>query len=222
MQRTQQIHDIILWIYYGTLCLASIYATFRWRKLDKTSKYICAFIWLGALSELIGWYFTQTFNNNLPVYAICNIVELCIISLYFNNLISGFQKFNIGMIIASVGGLLGTVNIVFFEPLKTISFNFVFFECVIIVCLCLYSVFLMLVAEEDHVLWKEFHFWTTCTLLFYQCASLWNWGIYNYTTQLSSEKIALLNISMLFINVITYLALTYLLYQFPKLRKSNV
>lgn len=222
MEWVRLIDKITNWIYYCTLLIAVIYAALSFRKLDKDGKYICAFIWLGLLNESFGWAAAVEFKNNLPVYAIGNILELGLISLYFNSAVRKLRKYNIGIIIAVIGAILGIINMVFFQPINKLNANFVFLECVLVVCLCLFSIFQMLITDNEIELKKEFHFWIACTLLFYQCASLGNWGVLGYVTEFLPDKLIFWDIAIVLINTITYLSLSILFYYYPKLMKTDV
>lgn len=223
MEVVRLIDRITNWVYYCTLFVAVIYSILRFKKLDKGGKYICAFIWLGLLYESIGWTAAVEFKNNLPVYAIGNILELGLISLYFNSAVRKLKKHNIGIVIAISGATLGIINMVFLQPINKLNSNFVFLECVVVVCLCLFSIFQMLIITDEKVeLKREFHFWIACTLLFYQCASLGNWGILGYITEFLPDKLIFWDIAIVLINMITYLSLIILLYYYPKLMRTDV
>jgi len=222
MEIVQFVDKVVNWVYYCTLLAAVLYAAIRFRKLDKGGKCICAFIWLGFLFESIGWVAASKFQNNHQVYAIGNILELALLSLYFNNAIRKLQENNIGIIIAIVGAILGVINMAFFQPINTLNSNFVFLECVVVVCLCLFLIFKMLITDEEIELKKEFHFWIACTLLFHQCTSLGNWGLLGYITEFLPEKIVFWDIIIVLVYTITYFSLIILFYYYPKLKKTNV
>jgi len=222
MEVPQLINEAINWVYFSTLFIAVIYSIVRFNKLDRAGKYICGFIWLSFLTESMGWAAAFAFANNLPVYTISNILELCIISLYFNNSVRKLNVYHIGVLIGITGVVLGGLNIVLLQPINTLNSNFVFIECIVVVCLCLYSIFTMLMSDEEVTLHKEFHFWIICILLFYQCASLGNWGLLNYFIEFLPDKLIFWHIALVLVYTITYISLIILFYYYPKLKKTDV
>lgn len=221
MSFTQLLLEAISRAYNYTLLIAVVYSFVRYKRLDMGSRFICMLIWLGAVSETIAWFAAVKFRNNLPVYAISSICEFAITCLYFNSTLRFYKKWNIGIICAVAGILFGVMNIAVFQPLNTINSNFLFFECLGVVCLSLFSIYQRLMATDMRLL-KEIHFWIPCILLFYKCTALWNWGIYDYVTARHEEKTIFLNIGILLINVLTYLAFTLLLLFYPKMRRTHV
>lgn len=179
------------------------------------------FIWLGALSETVAWFSILRFKTNLPVYAVSSIIEFIIICFYFNATLAYFRKWNIGIWAAAIGTLFGILNSALLQPMNTINVNFLFFECLAIVCLSLFSIYQRLMAG-DISLTKETHYWIPCILLFYKCSALWNWGTYDYVLSRDPGKTIYLNIGILTINTATYLAFTLLLFFYPKMQRTNV
>lgn len=208
-------------IYYWAIFITAVYAIFRYKTVDKSTRYICMLIWLGILTETIAYFSVIKFKTNLPVYSISSILEFAIISFYFSRSIAYLRKRNIGAIAALTGLLAGILNILFFQPLYTLNSNFVFFESIVVVCFSLYAIYKML-ALPDLRLWPETHFWLSCILLLYVCASLWGWAGYDYIAVNNAETSILLSICMLAINVITYASYGIILFLYPHMRQTHV
>lgn len=208
-------------VYNYTLLIAVLYALYCYKKQDKSVRFICILIVQSGIVEVIASFAAWKFRNNLSVYAVSSVIEFALICLYFNESLILFKKNKIGKIVAFVGVLFEMINMRCLQPIHTINSNFLFFECLATVCFCLFSIYRRLIVTDGNIL-KEVHFWISCILLFYQCSTLWNWGIYNYAVTLAKEKTIWLNISMLLINVLTYLAFTLLLFFAPKMSRTNV
>lgn len=211
-------------IYKITLLAVSIFVAFKVRGVDKASKIICNLIWLGLITETIGLYAAKQYRNNYPVYNISIFVEFVLISLYFNYCVAQLRKRNIGIYIAGGGIILGIINTLFLQPLvTTLNSNLLCLECLVVVCLSLYSIYGLLRIDDDNLqLQKEIHFWIPCIMLFYQCSSLWSWGMYDSFGNNDKEKAAILDIFVLSVNIISYLSLGVLFFFYSKMKRIHV
>lgn len=213
--------SVITWVYDIVLLTVACYAFLRFSSVDLAVKFIFSLLWLDVFTELIGKLTIELYHTNLPVYNIAAFLEFVIICLFFNQVIYRLKRSNIGLFIAGVGLFFGVINMIFFQPITVINSNFAFFECLCVVCLCLYAMYKMMF-HPDILLTKETYFWICITLLVYQCISLWNWGIYSYILRYSAEKTILMNISLLVVNIVVYCAYFFILFFYPKMRRTDV
>lgn len=208
-------------IYEATLLGAALFAIFRYRNVDKATRLIFYWIWLGVVTEGIGEITKNRYGTNIHVYGISCLMEFFILCSYFNESVPTLKKKHLGLLIGAAGILLGLLNILFLQPLNRLNSNFLFFEALVIVCLSLYALYRKF-ADPDLRLLKESHFCLACLLLFYECASLWNWGIYDYVLQVYPEQISILNISLVAGNTLTYTICGLLIYFYPKMYQVYV
>ncbi len=207
--------------YNLVLLLVSVFAVFHFRKMDLASRIICVLIWIASITEVLAWYSAKHFHNNLPVYNIFSYFELAFISLYFNYSIDTFKKRNLGYYIAGIGTVLGILNMIFFQPITTLNSNFIFVECLCIVSMSLYSFYRLLLVSNNLYLQNNTHFWVPCVLIFYWCTTLFSWGMYDFFAGLLQEKTAILNICLLMVNIITYLAYATIFFLPTKIKNIN-
>lgn len=207
--------------YETILLIVALFAIARFKHVNNGTRYICVLLWLEALTEAIGKFTAIHYQTNIPVYNISFFTEYIIICLFFNQIIGKLKKNNIGVIIAFWGLMFGVANMLFLQPVRTINSGFNFFECLCVTCLCLYAMYLMMFDPEIHLA-KETYFWICITLLFYQCTSLWNWGIYSYIVRHSADKSVLMNTSLLIVNIVTYCSFFFILFFYPKMYRTNV
>lgn len=203
------------------MLFAAAYALFRFKVLDSATKYVCAWLWLGVLTEIIGQFSIWKYQSNLVIYSISAMLELLIICLYFNQSVARLKAKNRGVVIAIIGLILGILNALFLQPLNSINSNFLFLECLIIVSLALYAIFRMLIIQ-DIKLRKERHFWFASTFLFYQCCSIWYWGSYVTITTNYKDGAVYLTIANLLVNIIVYTSFAILFIKYPKTRHIHV
>lgn len=206
--------------YRITLGIVAFYAAFRFTKVDKATRVICLLIWLGMATECFGYYTAKNFGTNYPVFNIAFFFEFALIALYYNYSITVLKKRNLGIHFAIAGVLLGIMNTFFFQPLlTTINSNLLFLECLMVLCLSMFSIYKMLTKEIEYLqLHRKVHFWLPCILLFYQAATLSSWGLYDKLGDSEQEKAMALDVIVLSINIITYLCYGALLLYYPKLK----
>jgi hypothetical protein len=215
--------ELLKYLYWAILAALSVYAMLRYRQTDRAAKLICWFIWLGAVTESAGWYTAVRFRNNFPVYTISCWIEWVLIALYFNLTIDTFKKHNTGVCLAVAGLILGVLNSIFLQPLSRTNSNFLFLECISIVCLSLYAIYRLLCLDNDNLnLQRKVHFWFPGIFLFYQITSLWTWGTYDYFVTTAESQTALINICLLSTNIITYGGLATVFMLTPKMETLHV
>lgn len=210
-------------IYRLTILAVSIGVIFRYKHVDKASKIICWLIWLGLITESIGYYAAKMYRNNYPVFNIAFFVEFTLMSLYFGYSNEILRKKKMGIYIALSGIALGLINTFSFQPLSTtLNSHFLFLECLVVMSLAALSFHHLLVeCDENMKLQRMPHFWFPCILLFYQCATLSTWGMYDKLGNSDIEKAAALDVSVLSINIITYLSYAAVFAFYPKMKIYN-
>ena len=210
-------------VYQFSLIISALYAVARFKKAGRSLKMICLLIWLGLLTEALGLYAAKVYRNNYPVYTISVYIEFTLICLYFNYSVEALKKSNAGIYIAVIGVLLGVVNTYSLQPLTTLNSNFLFLECLVVVCLSLFAIYeLLLIDRDDLVLHRTVNFWMTFLLFFYQCSSLSAWGLYDKFGNDYAQSAAGLDISLLSINIITYLSYLLIFFRHSKLKLTDV
>ena len=81
----------------------------------------------------------------------------------------------------------------------------------------------MLIEDDEALeLNKKVHFWIPIILLLYQCGNLSSWGMYDKFEEDGNESLAMLDLSMLVVNIITYAAFGVLLYLLSKKKLSEI
>lgn len=211
--------EVLYAIYMSLLFFLSLLAIYRYRVMDIGTRFISGFIWLGLSTETTARIVAVKYGNNMPVHNIACIIEFVLISLYFNYSISDFRHGNKGIFIAACGVSIGIINHLKFQSLNKINSNFLFLECVGIVCMSLYAIYRMLKVDDDNLrLYRKIQFWIPVILILYQCGALWSWVMYDYYRETDKSAIILLQCLLLTNCIITYclLSVFYLLY--PKLK----
>ncbi len=208
-------------MYFGLLICLAVLLAFRYKKVDKASRFICILVWSGLLTELVARYASVRYHNNMPVYAVTRFVGFAFISMYFNYSIDVFRKHHIGYLIAAIVILTGVANSIWYQPLATLNTLYIFLECISVVCMSLYSFYRLLLPNTTIRLHEQVHFWIPCIFVFNWCGTLSCWGLYDYFRKGITEKIPILNISLVFVAILTYLSFGLVFLLYPKMKSIN-
>ncbi len=201
------------------LLLAAAIAIFRFAKVDKATRALCCWIWLGVTTESLAWLWALRQGNNMPVYTISSFAELAIICSYFHFSQPDIGKKKIGYLVVPAVTILGVLNLIYLQPIDQNNSNFVFLECLVFSIMGLYSIYRLLLADDIR-LTQQTHFWIVLIFQFYQCGSLWNWGFYNYMLRRHNDVLIVWQAIFITINVIVYAGFALVLFLYPKMRRN--
>lgn len=214
------LNDVLFYTYLLMLFCISLLLLVRFKRIDKASRHICILIWLVFLTEVLANYAASRYHNNMPVYAVYGYIEFVLISLYFNYSIDTFRAHHIGYFIALAGLVTGISNSIWYQPINTLNTLYIFLECIGIVCMSLYSFYRLLLTETTIKVYEQVHFWFPCIFLFYWCATLSCWGMYDHFRSTVHDKTPILNISLTIVNMVTYLTFGIVFLRFPKMKSQ--
>lgn len=203
--------------------LAFFAATFiislsRFRILDRAAKILCINFGLSLLAEALALYAAYRYHNNMPVYAIYNIVEMVLVCLYFNYS-TGLQKNNIGIILAAFSVVIGVLNLSFYQPLDTLNNNFIYYEGILIIAMCMYAMVEELRKSEKKVTPLGVHFFVAAIYMIFWMISFVHWGLYEYLLHQFLRGNWLVDNMMIFICCIMNIALSLV---FLKHKKKEI
>src|SRR6218665_2485027 len=210
--------DTLMGVYLLVLFLLSVLAAWRFPKTELATRFISGFIWLGLLTELTGLYAAYNYSSNAPIYNVSCIIEFGLICLYFNYSISFFQRNRIGIILALLGIGAGITTIIAFDCFYTTNSNFLFLECMGIICMSLYAIFkLLLLNTESLQPYRKVQFWVPLILVLYQVGSLWSWMMYEYYRLIGDNATHNLHHMLLSNGILTYLLFSLFYLYYPTL-----
>ena len=209
-------------VYRVIITAVAIYLVFRYRTVDKPSRIICWLVWLGLLTEAAGYYSAVVYRTNYFVFNISFFAEFALMSFYFIYSNKSLAKRNSGVYVTLAALVLGGLNSCLFQsPRDTLNSHFLFLECIVVMCFALLSLFRLLLADDDKLqLHRMVHFWLPCILLFYQCATMAAWGVYELPGQ--DDEAAILDKLILTINIMTYAGYGIVFLLYPKMKLPYV
>jgi hypothetical protein len=214
-------------VYYLAYCISIVSMLFacslglyRYKGSDAASKILTVLICCTLVIECAAYYLALKYHHNLELYSIFSIVEFNFLCLYFNNVIDVFRKKNIGVYLGISGTVLGILNLIFLQHLNSMNSYFLFLEGFLVIGMCLFAFFRLLLKTDYIQLYKYPHFWFISILVFFWCITFLNWGLYNYINVKLQHAAWKINIALLVINDITYVAIGLVFLLYPKMQKQ--
>ncbi len=212
-------------IYLVILFTAWIISLVRFKRRDGGLRIFSLLLGLTFIAECLAYYCAIRYRNNMPVYAIFNLIQLFLVCLYFNFSIDIFKGNNAGIYVGLGSIAAGLVNIVTLQPLQHLNNYFLFFEGIITISLSLISftrLMLLQQEQEDGVpLYYNPHFWLSAGLTFFWTATFLSWGLYEFMIVRHPQSTWVVNLIILLVNMVTYGGISIVLFTYPKMRHER-
>ncbi|HXS37524.1 MAG TPA: hypothetical protein VN721_12550 [Flavipsychrobacter sp.] len=210
-------------VYIGVfvLVITFIFGASRFKFFDGPTKILLLLICIEIINEIIAFFFAKEYNNNYPVYNIYSLIELFIISLYFNFSIDLFRKWNIGVYIGIIGIIVGLINLHYLQSIKTFNSYFLLFEAFCIIGMALFAFFRLLLKHEQLVLLQYPHFWFITFLLLFWSVTFLLWGCYKILIDKLGSGMWMVNMGLWIVNLIMYAGIGVVFLLYPKMKKIN-
>lgn len=201
--------------------LSVIPAILNYKMLGIAERYFAFTLMFKLLSELIADYSARVYHNNMPVIGIVQPIEFFLICLYFNYSVDAFYKNKVGTIIGVSGLFFGVCNYFFIQSPYVINSLFLILKGVLIIALCLYAFYRLLILDDDIDLTANVNFWINSLMLFYWSTTTLLWGAYDMLiSELNVSKVLIHNLLIL-INVITYLGFGTVFLLYKKMKTTH-
>jgi len=171
---------------------------------------LCSF-----LEESLAYYWALRYNRNTVVYNITNIIEIFIVSLYFNYAISFFRKRNIGIIIGAFSVAFGIINNFFIQSPNSITNYFLFYQALVTIAMCIILLSTFMVHSYTGNVKKEVHFWLAVILMFCWSFCYLVFTLMKYYTTTAIGTIAVVTLTV--VGIITNLSIAVIFYLYPKM-----
>ncbi|MBS1779683.1 MAG: hypothetical protein JST70_10195 [Bacteroidetes bacterium] len=206
---------------HTALGIAVISFVSRYKTVDRASKILGVLLCLTFLTERIADYSAHAFGNSIIVYGAFSPMQFFLISMYFNVSIRAFQRKSIGIIIGIPFLLMGYTDYFFIQGPKVMNSYFLLTESILVVGMCMYSFYRMMLEDEGLKLMKYPHFWFTSLFFLFWLGTFFIWGMYDFVTRQLHIKADLLGTVLLAINVLTYLGFAAVYFFYPKMHLVN-
>ncbi len=206
-------------IYLSVVFLAILGGIYKLKGKDQASKILVLLLCLTLLTEFTAYWAAIKFRNNMFVYHFFAPIQLIVLGIYFDN-IDAHKKRRIGFFIGTLGAIIAIVNTIYFQPLKMLNSNFLLFEGLIIMGLALYS-FQHILTNEKIDIYKYGHFWIIVILIFFWSVTYTIWALYSVVGLKKLFVMPIVTHLLWSVNIVTYLAIGFVLLYFSGKRLAN-
>ncbi len=209
--------------YYTILSACSLVALYRFKSVNKATRFLCLYILYGLLSEILSYHSSITFGNNYLVYNLYDYLTLILLSIFFYLSISSRKS---RMVILSVFValiLLLMLNLIYFPSFNAIhQHNIEFIYSFSIIILSLYSIYRMVLKDKNATIYNNPLFWTAMVFVFYKFINIWGKAAVYYPFQTGLERDKdYFHFILLGNNIILYAVLGIVLWLYPKMKENG-
>lgn len=190
------------------------------KKQDKASKYVTLYLLSVLATESISLWSAYQYQQNNPIYNIANIIDFILISLFFNYSISSFKKHNTGIKILLGGTFLAVINLLLLQSIYILNTNFLAFESVAIVGMCLYY-FYDFLKSDTYITKLPIHFWISALLLIFWSFTLFHWLVGFYLMYTKSNMAEWPYHIITVVSALTYLSFGILFFNYRKMSQVD-
>jgi hypothetical protein len=207
-------------IYQSILLTSSVTGLIYFKKMDKASRIIVLFIVSTFISEAIATFLAVKYHNNIFVFHIYSPIQILLLSLYFNFSIEKFHKKNIGWIVGALIVCFSIINSLFIQNFsKAFNSNILIVGAFVIIAMCLYSFYDLLLGDDVVELLSIKRFWYTALLLTFWSFTFCYWLVWQALFQPTSGNIKWLSVMIWTINVLCYSGFAIVFLSFRKMKK---
>lgn len=196
-----------------TMVIAIMCGIIRVRDMDYGGRLILLLLIAGLLTEILAAWAGKYLGNNMPVYAVFNIVEVVLVSLFFNECVDAFKRENIGKVIAVLAVLAGVANLIWLQSIDKSNNNFMISGGAYIVVV---SIIAMVDDARQGKGGNLLHYRLNIVLLFYWAVSLLTWFFYDDSDQLSKHDVWCVMMAVHLLNWLTNMFFATVFFFTPK------
>ena len=178
----------VLNLYYAIIGGAAVAACYRTRKADAATRFLCLFILYGCFNEILSIYSISLFRNNYILSSLYDYIAFILLGLFFylSNEKGKDRGFVGSMLILGLAAL--PFNVAFlqgwYQGHQSLAEQISRF---LILVISLYTIYKMVLRDEDATIYKVPLFWIATVMVFYQFINLWGRSAF-YPFRLNLEK----------------------------------
>jgi hypothetical protein len=156
----------------------AIVVLIRWRYSDVSTRIFIVVVVAQAAVELTAIVLAYVYRNNLLLYRLFSPLEFWGYCLYFNYSVRQLRPRQIGWMLGGAGMLTAAAFERLF-PLDGWGAHFLIVESTVIVCLCLFAFYTMMLRDVNVSPLRQTHFLLVVSLTFFWCFSFLSLALYN-------------------------------------------
>lgn len=185
---------------------------------------LCSFIGLSLVSELTAYYMATYYRNNMPVFHFFSPVLFALLCLYFNRISPTVYKYRLGYISLAACVVISALNTIFFQPVHTMSSNYLLLEGVFGCGMALIALYDFLRDDNNPFIYRSIHFWMTLAMLFHYLGTYIVYLVILFLKQIGAGRndLVIAYTFLWLVAVLTYIAVgtAFLLFPVKKLKNG--
>lgn len=211
----------LVYSYLLTLSACCALSLWRFQYLDKGGKVIAVLISITCLNEWLAFTAARIFHNNMPVYAVFNLIQLLVLGSYFDRIIDSFRTGSTGLKLALLGVGIGIADIIFIQPLSAFNSYFLLLESIAIISFSLFFFARLMLRKDSESILSNPHFWITCVLTFFWSFTFFYWGLRDYMLSTHPDKFEIAFSLLLGVNILTYACMGVIFLIYPPFQRKQ-
>lgn len=182
--------------------------------MSRQAKLILLLTGSSLITEVLANVWAIVYKNNYPIYNIYGLVEFAVLAYYFIDTTDSLKGSIIARVLIVMGVVAGILNMLYLQsPFKFCS-NFLLIEGFLVLSLCLYSFYRMLLGDNSIKLFYSPDFWFKTIFFIYWSVTYLTWPLYNLLDSRHVD-LSIVNNGLLVLAMLVYLVigLVFLFYK---------
>lgn len=208
-------------VYYSCLVLNVVIGSIRYKDLDSAMRILVLLLFTIAICEFMAFmlYKTQHYSYRPVVYHFSCVFRIMLVTTYFIKLLQPSGGARLIVINIFFWLVIGSLNIIFLQPLHVLNTNMVMLECFSVITMSLYSVYWMVKNDRQEAIFINAHFWIAVLWLVLFSSTFFFWAFIKilYKNHWSYMNIVLCLQGV--VNIIVYSGIAFVLFFYPKKMK---
>jgi len=207
--------EILYYFYLFVLFTGTIVGIINLKFFDPLTKIIFILLFVTGLSEVICRITYHLHYGKNMVYHFDCIIESLLITIYFIKTIR-IKNSNFWIFFSIIAWpILGTLNCIFFQPLKSLDSNIIFLENFSIITMSLYALYSILLNENLTFVIRHPHFWFWTCFLILSCGTFFFWA-YLVISNYKGKYLNFLQYFQVTVNILVYAVIALVFLYYPK------
>ncbi|HVW96693.1 MAG TPA: hypothetical protein VHA56_12055 [Mucilaginibacter sp.] len=197
--------------------LPVLVGAFRFPLLNKSGKIFYGLCVFSLATESAAYYTAVQYHSNIMVYNVCNVGQMFLACLFFNQAIPGFRKRNIGMAIGILSVILGLLNFLYLQPVQEIADYFLLYQALVMIGLCIIGLLPALKLQYPDKNVQAVDFWFIVILGSYRTVTYFLFSVIKFYTWRSPDLALECTWGLYAASVLWSLGATVVFLNYPKL-----
>jgi len=216
-------YRILFILCYLSILTATITAIACYKRLNNAFRVIALLLLLTSVSELVCFVAVcyERYVLRYTIYHFYSIIQAFLISSYFIYAIKPLYNRKLLLAAALCWVTVGSVNILFFQPLKELNTNMLMVESLVFITISLYFIYITLKNNVVQNIFRYPYFWMAVIWLVTWSTSISFWAFVKIIYKGQGDFIKIAITVQAIIEILSYLGIAATVYLFNKQMLNN-